>query len=64
MDLSEMQARAAELEQQAETLQSRLNETAAEKQETAEKAAKAEELGIPMLNEDQFKQLLDTGTVE
>lgn len=28
------------------------------------KAAKAEELGIPMLNEDQFKQLLDTGTVE
>ena len=33
----------AELEQQAETLQSRLNETAAEKQETAEKAAKAEE---------------------
>ena len=26
------------------------------------KAAKAEELGIPMLNEDQFKQLLDTGT--
>ena len=28
------------------------------------KATKAEELGIPMLNEDQFKQLLDTGTVE
>ena len=27
------------------------------------KAAKAEELGIPMLNEDQFKQLLSNGTV-
>ncbi len=27
------------------------------------KAAKAEELGIPMLDEDQFRQLLDTGTV-
>lgn len=27
------------------------------------KAAKAEELGIPMLNEDQFKQLLDNGTI-
>ena len=26
------------------------------------KATKAEELGIPMLNEDQFKQLLETGT--
>ena len=25
--------------------------------------AKAEELGIPMLNEDQFKQLLSSGTV-
>ncbi|WP_368105720.1 BRCT domain-containing protein, partial [Bifidobacterium dentium] len=27
------------------------------------KAAKAEELGIPMLNEDQFKQLLSSGMV-
>ncbi len=27
------------------------------------KAAKAEELGIPMLNEDQFKELLETGAV-
>ena len=38
-----LQQRAAELEQQAQTAQSCLNETAAEKQETAEKAAKAEE---------------------
>ena len=27
------------------------------------KAAKAEELGVPMLNEDQFKILLENGTV-
>ena len=28
------------------------------------KEAKAEELGIPMLNENQFKILLKTGSVE
>ena len=27
------------------------------------KAANAEELGVPMLNEDQFKILLENGTV-
>jgi DNA ligase (NAD+) len=32
-------------------------------QNAGSKAAKAEELGIPMLNEDQFKQLLDDGTI-
>ncbi len=32
-------------------------------QNAGSKAAKAEELGIPMLNEDQFKQLLDNGTI-
>lgn len=32
-------------------------------QNAGSKADKAEELGIPMLNEDQFKQLLDNGTI-
>ena len=32
-------------------------------QNAGSNADKAEELGIPMLNEDQFKQLLDNGTI-
>lgn len=32
-------------------------------QNAGSKATKAEELGIPMLNEDQFKRLLDDGTI-